>query len=75
MKRKKPVHIGIIPDGNRRWAQLHGMKKEEGYWVNVANQYGNELLAGLLYAPWIHEEIIKQSDTVIRKCILSPFIR
>ena len=41
------------------------MKKEEGYWVNVANQYGNELLAGLLYAPWIHEEIIKQSNSVL----------
>lgn len=41
------------------------MKREEGHWVNVANQYGNELLAGLLYAPWIHEEIIKQSDSVL----------
>ena len=41
------------------------MKREEGYWVNLANQYGNELFAGLLYAPWIHEEIIKQSDNVL----------
>lgn len=41
------------------------MKKEEDDWTNVANQYGNQLLAGLLYAPWIHEEIIRQSDTVI----------
>ena len=39
------------------------MKKEECYWINIANQYGNELFAGLLYAPWIHEEIIKQSDS------------
>ena len=42
MKRKKPVHIGIIPDGNRRWAQLHGMKKEEGYAYGLAP--GMELL-------------------------------
>ena len=26
-----PNHIGIIPDGNRRWAQNKGLKKEEGY--------------------------------------------
>lgn len=26
-----PNHIGVIPDGNRRWAQQNGMKKEDGY--------------------------------------------
>lgn len=26
-----PRHIGIIPDGNRRWAQAKGMSKESGY--------------------------------------------
>ncbi len=26
-----PKHIGIIPDGNRRWAKEHGLRKEEGY--------------------------------------------
>lgn len=26
-----PKHIGIIPDGNRRWARKHGLQKEEGY--------------------------------------------
>lgn len=26
-----PKHIGIIPDGNRRWATKHGFKKEQGY--------------------------------------------
>lgn len=26
-----PKHIGIIPDGNRRWAKRNGLKKEEGY--------------------------------------------
>lgn len=34
-----PKHIGIIPDGNRRWAQQHGLKKQDGY------EYG--LSAGL----------------------------
>ena len=26
-----PKHIGIIPDGNRRWAQGAGMHKKDGY--------------------------------------------
>lgn len=26
-----PRHIGIIPDGNRRWAKAKGLKKEDGY--------------------------------------------
>lgn len=26
-----PAHIGIIPDGNRRWAQQNGLQKEDGY--------------------------------------------
>ncbi len=29
-----PNHIGIIPDGNRRWAQVNGLSKDQGY------QYG-----------------------------------
>lgn len=30
-----PKHIGIIPDGNRRWALVNGMSKEEGYAIGV----------------------------------------
>ncbi|WDV44778.1 polyprenyl diphosphate synthase [Clostridiaceae bacterium M8S5] len=26
-----PNHIGIIPDGNRRWAKQNGLSKEQGY--------------------------------------------
>src|ERR1035441_3913662 len=26
-----PDHIGIIPDGNRRWSAQRGMPKEKGY--------------------------------------------
>ena len=26
-----PNHIGIIPDGNRRWAESKGLSKEKGY--------------------------------------------
>lgn len=30
-----PNHIGIIPDGNRRWAVSNGMSKEEGYNLGI----------------------------------------
>lgn len=26
-----PKHVGIIPDGNRRWAVQQGLSKESGY--------------------------------------------
>ncbi len=31
-----PDHIGFIPDGNRRWAQAHGLSKESGYDHGIA---------------------------------------
>lgn len=40
------------------------MKKEEAYWTDKAKQYGDERCAGLLYAPWLHEEVLRQSGTV-----------
>ena len=36
MAKGKPEHIGIIPDGNRRWAEARGMKKQEGYAYGLA---------------------------------------
>lgn len=29
--KRLPRHIGVIPDGNRRWALANGMMKEDGY--------------------------------------------
>ena len=29
--KRLPQHIGIIPDGNRRWAQNKGLEKQDGY--------------------------------------------
>ena len=31
MAKQRPSHIGIIPDGNRRWAESKGLAKQEGY--------------------------------------------
>ncbi|MBE6047706.1 MAG: dihydroorotate dehydrogenase, partial [Clostridium sp.] len=30
-----PKHIGIIPDGNRRWATSHGLSKDKGYSAGI----------------------------------------
>lgn len=40
-----PKHIGIIPDGNRRWAVNHQMTKDKGY--NYGLNPGLELLHSL----------------------------
>lgn len=50
------------------------MKKEEVYWINTANKYGNALYAGLLYAPWVHERVIEQSDDAMERIfyLLTP---
>ena len=37
-----PNHIGVIPDGNRRWAEKRGLPKEKGY--NEGLQPGLRLL-------------------------------
>jgi undecaprenyl diphosphate synthase len=29
--KRLPSHIGVIPDGNRRWAVSNGMSKQDGY--------------------------------------------
>ena len=44
--RRIPSHIGIIPDGNRRWAQERGYPKRDGYQHGIAP--GFELYETLL---------------------------
>lgn len=29
--KRLPKHVGIIPDGNRRWAEMKGLPKQDGY--------------------------------------------
>ena len=52
MTKNIPKHIGIIPDGNRRWATEHGMEKKDGY------QYG--LLPGVKLLRMAKEHIIEE---------------
>lgn len=49
-------------------------KKEESYWTSIAKQYGNALFAGLFYAPWIHEEIVKESDAALESVFFLLFL-
>ena len=41
-----PAHVGIIPDGNRRWAVTNGLQKKDGYARGI--QPGFELYEQLL---------------------------
>ncbi len=52
MKKSVPRHIGIIPDGNRRWAKEHGLNKQDGY------EYG--LLPGLKLLKMAREKKIDE---------------
>lgn len=52
MTKNTPKHIGIIPDGNRRWATEHGMEKKDGY------QYG--LLPGVKLLRMAKEQKIEE---------------
>jgi undecaprenyl diphosphate synthase len=33
--KRVPRHVGIIPDGNRRWAEQRGMARREGYAAGI----------------------------------------
>lgn len=33
--KRLPRHIGVIPDGNRRWAVQHNLNKEDGYAAGI----------------------------------------
>ncbi|MBQ7920712.1 MAG: hypothetical protein IJ324_12325 [Lachnospiraceae bacterium] len=44
---------------------LERMKKEEAYWIEYASSMGNPEFAGLYYAPWIHEHIIRQTEDTL----------
>ena len=43
MTKRFPKHIGIIPDGNRRWARARALKPGEGYAAGI--QPGFDLMA------------------------------
>lgn len=40
------------------------MRAEEAYWSAAADRYGRPLLAGLMYAPWLHAECVLETPEV-----------
>lgn len=40
------------------------MKSEEAYWLALAQKHKKEKLAGLYYAPWIHEQCVQETETL-----------
>lgn len=44
------------------------MKKEEAYWTQKAVQSGNEAYSGLFYAPWIHNDIVVNTEDTL-ECV------
>ena len=55
------------------------LKQDEQYWTDKATEWRQESFAGLLYAPWIHEEIVLNKEdsleTVFFLLILdSPYV-
>jgi undecaprenyl diphosphate synthase len=44
--KRLPLHVGIIPDGNRRWARGQGLEKQDGYQFGL--QPGLEMYSACL---------------------------
>ena len=50
------------------------IKTEEKQWTDTAIEYGNKGCAGLLYAPWIHEQVVLEQDDLLETVFFMLFI-
>lgn len=73
-----PAHIGIIPDGNRRWAEARGMHKKEGYDHGVLpgfQLYEQLLQSGVKEATFYgftrdnNKRAVEQRDAFTKACV------
>jgi undecaprenyl diphosphate synthase len=55
-----PFHVGIIPDGGRRWAKVHGCTLQEAYIYTTSLLFQ---IAGFLYEKEVKEISIYLSST------------
>lgn len=46
------------------------MKEEENYWTQRSITWNNQRYAGLLYAPWIHEEVVVNTVEILETVFL-----
>lgn len=52
MAKQKTRHIGIIPDGNRRWAAEKGMQKQDGYEFGLTPEQVKAFQKACVEAVW-----------------------
>ncbi len=73
-----PNHIGIIPDGNRRWASAKGLTKEKGYTYGIdpgllvfklCQQYGIKELTFYGFTADNTKRPAYQKEAFIKACI------
>ncbi len=73
-----PKHIGIIPDGNRRWAQSMGLEKQDGYEhgldpglqaLKLAQEYGINEITYYGFTTDNCKRPRNQIDAFIKSCI------
>lgn len=73
-----PKHIGIIPDGNRRWAQGKGLEKQDGYEhgldpglqaLKLAQEYGINEITYYGFTTDNCKRPRNQIDAFVKSCI------
>lgn len=73
-----PNHMGIIPDGNRRWAQNKGFEKQDGYEyglspglevLKLAKEYGIEEITYYGFTTDNCKRPRKQIDAFVKSCV------
>lgn len=73
-----PKHIGIIPDGNRRWAVNKGLNKEDGYFkgltpgveiLNLAKEAGIEEITYYGFTTDNCKRPKIQVDSFVKACV------
>lgn len=73
-----PNHIGLIPDGNRRWAQDKGFEKQDGYeyglnpglnFLNLAKEYGIKEVTYYGFTTDNCKRPKKQIESFVKACV------
>ncbi|MCI1966682.1 MAG: undecaprenyl diphosphate synthase family protein [Oscillospiraceae bacterium] len=73
-----PSHIGIIPDGNRRWAVQNGLLKEDGYGYGIEPgfqlyelllEYGIREATFYGFTKDNNKRVLKQREAFTQACV------
>lgn len=73
-----PNHIGLIPDGNRRWAQNKGYEKQDGYeyglnpglnFLKLAKEYGIKEVTYYGFTTDNCKRPKKQIESFVKACV------